>query len=210
MELQRFILGELAVNSYLLWDERTKEAVCIDPGAPAEEILAAVKKNSLSLTKIVLTHGHVDHILGVEEVKASTGTVVLIHSADAPMLSNPLLNLSQHFGKELLVYPDSLLADGDVICAGGVILKVRHTPGHTPGGISLLGPAMIFCGDLVFAGSIGRTDFPGGDREKLLKSAVELLKLPGNTRILPGHGPETTVGRERLKNPFLSVVTGKK
>src|SRR5690554_1906729 len=200
MKLGCFVSGELAVNTYLLWDEKTKDAVCIDPGSPAGELLAVVEKNKLSLTRIVLTHGHADHIQGVPEVKAATGAAVLIHPADAPMLSNPLLNLSQHFGKDLVIHPDSLLADGDVICVGGVILEVRHTPGHTPGGICLIGPEMVFCGDLIFAGSIGRTDLPGGDQETLVKSAGGIMKLPGETRILPGHGPETTVGRERLEN----------
>lgn len=205
MKLCRFVLGELAVNTYLLWDERTKEAICIDPGSPAEEVLAGIEEKKLSLTRMVLTHGHADHFLGVPEVKAATGAAVLIHSADAPMLSNPLLNFSPNFGQELVVHPDSLLADGDVICVGGVILEVRHTPGHTPGGICLIGPGMVFSGDLIFAGSVGRTDLPGGDHDTLLKSAGEIMKLPGETRILPGHGPETTVGRERLENPFLRM-----
>lgn len=203
MGLCSFTLGEIAVNSYLLWDEKTKEAVCIDPGRPVNELIGVVKEKGLRLARILLTHGHADHIAGVEEVKNATGASVSAHSAAAPMLANPALNLSQLFGAELEIYPDILLADGDIISIGNVLLKVRHTPGHSPGGIALLGPELVFAGDLIFAGSVGRTDLPGGDQKTLMQSLKKLMKLPDETRILPGHGPATTVGQERLTNPFL-------
>ncbi len=203
MRLESFVLGELAVNSYLLWDEGTKEAVCIDPGRPAVEVAKAIKDQGLRLTRILLTHGHADHIGGVAEVKNATGASVAAHPAAAPVLANPALNLSELFGESLVVYPDILLADGDIIPIGSVFLKVRHTPGHSPGGICLFGPGLVFTGDLIFAGSVGRTDLPGGDPAALVRSIKELMQLPDETKLLPGHGPSTTVGRERLTNPFL-------
>ncbi|NLY88607.1 MAG: MBL fold metallo-hydrolase [Firmicutes bacterium] len=203
MRLEAFVLGEMAVNSYLLWDEGTKEAVCIDPGRPAAEVVKAIEREGLRLAKILLTHGHADHIGGVEEVKNATGASVSAHSAAAPMLANPALNLSELFGERLVVYPDILLADGDIISIGSVLLKVRHTPGHSPGGICLLGPGVVFTGDLIFAGSVGRTDLPGGDLKTLAQSVKKVMQLPDETKLLPGHGPATTVGRERLTNPFL-------
>ena len=203
MRLETFVTGELAVNSYLLWDEGTKEAVCIDPGRPAAEIVKAIQEEGLRLTQILLTHGHVDHIGGVEEAKSATGATVAAHSAAAPVLANPALNLSELFGGRLVVYPDILLADGDIISLGSLLLTVRHTPGHSPGGICLFGPGLVFTGDLIFAGSVGRTDLPGGDLQTLVQSVKKVMQLPDETRLLPGHGPATTAGRERLTNPFL-------
>lgn len=209
MRLEAFVLGEIAVNSYLLWDEGTKEAVCIDPGRPAAEVVKAVKAKGLRLTRILLTHGHADHIGGVAEVKNATGASVAAHSAAAPVLANPALNLSQLFGEEIVVYPDTLLADGDIIPIGSVLLKVRHTPGHSPGGICVFGPGLVFTGDLIFAGSVGRTDLPGGNLDTLMQSITELMQLPDETRLFPGHGPPTMVGRERLTNPFVKELGGK-
>jgi glyoxylase-like metal-dependent hydrolase (beta-lactamase superfamily II) len=203
MRLESFGVGELAVNSYLLWDEGTKEAVCIDPGRPAAEVLKAIKEKGLRLTRILLTHGHADHIGGVVEVKEATGASVAAHPAAAPVLANPALNLSTLLGESLVVYPDILLADGDIIPAGSLLLEVRYTPGHSPGSICLFGPGLVFTGDLIFAGSVGRTDLPGGDLSALVRSLRELMQLPDETRLLPGHGPSTTVGQERLTNPFL-------
>ncbi|HHT04769.1 MAG TPA: MBL fold metallo-hydrolase [Hydrogenispora sp.] len=203
MRLQQFVLGELEVNSYLLWDEETLEAACFDPGGSPQEILAELTQNKLGLKYILLTHGHYDHIGGVNELKANTGALVAIHAADAAMLANPELNLSALFGRQIVVKPDQLLTDGDVLCLGGQMLKINHTPGHTPGGISVSTSGLLFSGDTLFAGSIGRTDLPGGDQATLNCSLQRLVRLPDETRVFPGHGPETTIGREKQLNPFL-------
>ena|SRR5690554_1708704 len=203
MRLQRFTLGELMVNTYLFWEERTKEAIVIDPGSPVEEVVAVIQEKSLNPVGIVLTHGHYDHITGVSQLKARTGAPVYIHSGDAAVLGNPMLNLSQVFGDEIVLSPDRLLTEGDALCLGDLMLTVRHTPGHTQGGICLLGEGFIFSGDTLFAGSIGRTDFPGGDQSTLLCSVRSLLSLADQTKVFPGHGQETSIGRERALNPFL-------
>lgn len=203
MKLHRFILGDLAVNSYLFWEEESKEAICIDPGGPLTEILSQLNEERLKLVNIILTHGHADHILGVAELKAKTGAPVSIHAGDAAMLANPVINLSHLFGWNIVIKPDRLLAEGDTICVGTSLVSVLHTPGHTPGGICLLTQGIAFTGDTLFAGSIGRTDLPGGDQETLLYSVSKLLSLADDTRVFPGHGPESTIGRERDTNPFL-------
>ncbi|HEY8345066.1 MAG TPA: MBL fold metallo-hydrolase [Bacillota bacterium] len=203
MRLQRFILGELQVNTYLFWEENTKEAMVIDPGKPVDQVYSAVFENNLKLVGIVLTHGHYDHISGVSELKSKIDAPVYVHSGDAAMLANPMLNLSQLFAGEIILKPDRLLSEGDALCIGNFILTVRHTPGHTPGGICLLGDDLLFSGDTLFAGSIGRADLPGGDEKVLLHSVRSLLSVSDQTRILPGHGPETRMGIERAVNPFL-------
>jgi hydroxyacylglutathione hydrolase len=209
MRLHHFVQGELKVNSYILWDEESSEAVCLDPGEPVQEILAVLDKEKLKLEYILLTHGHCDHILGVSALKAATKAPVLIHAADAAMLTNPSLNLSVLFGMEVTLSADRLLTDGEILCLGAKMLKVEHTPGHSPGSICLTLPGLIFSGDLLFAGSIGRTDLPGGDQGTLRQSLFKLLKYPDETRVFPGHGPETMIGREKIYNPFLQSLVDK-
>ena len=206
MRLQRFTLGELKVNTYLFWEESTKEAIVIDPGKPIDQICSALFENNLKLVGIILTHGHYDHITGVSELKSKIGAPVYAHSGDAAMLANPMLNLSQLFAGEIILKPDRLLSEGDALCVGNFILTVRHTPGHTPGGICLLGDDLLFSGDTLFAGSIGRTDLPGGDEKALLHSVRCLLSVSDQTRVFPGHGPETRMGIERAVNPFLQDI----
>ncbi|HHW12367.1 MAG TPA: MBL fold metallo-hydrolase [Firmicutes bacterium] len=208
MRLQQFVLGELEVNSYLLWDEESLEAACFDPGGPPQEIWAELTQKKLKLKYILLTHGHYDHIGGVNELKANTGAIVAIHAADAEMATNPNLNLSVVFSRPIVVTPDQLLADGDVLCLGAQMLKINHTPGHTPGGICIATSGLLFSGDTLFAGSVGRTDLPGGDQATLDQSLQRLVQLPAETRVFPGHGPETTIGREKQFNPFLKQFGG--
>lgn len=209
MRLQLFVLGEMKVNTYLFWDEETLEAVCLDPGEPVQEILAEMEKDKLNLKYIVLTHGHCDHIMGVKALKAKTKAAVVIHAADAAMLTNPSLNLSTLFGTEVSVQADRLLTDGEIICLGAEMIKVEHTPGHTPGGISLILPGLILAGDLLFAGSIGRTDLPGGEQGALIQSLSKLLQYPDETRVFPGHGQGTMIGREKLYNPYIKNLVVK-
>jgi hydroxyacylglutathione hydrolase len=200
------IVGLLEVNCYILGDEETREAVVIDPGGDEDEILATLKNNDLNLKLIIDTHGHFDHVDANQPLKSATGAKIAIHEADAGMLHQPSAEAMFFTGNRLrLSEPDILLKEGDVLSFGKYRLKVLHTPGHTPGGISLLleGHTYVYVGDLLFAGSIGRTDFPGGDFDALINAVkTKIFPLGDNYSVFPGHGPVTTVGQERKYNPF--------
>jgi hydroxyacylglutathione hydrolase len=211
MILMRLIVGPLQVNCFILGDEKTKEAVVIDPGDDAGEILKAVNAKGLSVKYIVNTHAHFDHVGANGAVKKATGAELLMHEAEAPVLAT-ISSQSSSFGMKPVTSPapDRLLKHGDVLRAGEISLKVLHTPGHTPGGISLFEEAgLVFTGDALFAGSIGRTDFPGGDLMTLLRSIkTHLMTLPDDTKVFSGHGPASTIGDERVENPFLNRDSG--
>jgi glyoxylase-like metal-dependent hydrolase (beta-lactamase superfamily II) len=206
MILKTLIVGELETNCYLLGDERSREGIVIDPGGDFKLIEKAFKELNLDVKYIVLTHGHGDHIGVLSELKKYTGAQILIHKEDAEMLSNPEKNLSV-FSYTPFSAPgaDRLLKDKDKIRIGQIELEVLHTPGHTEGSISLLTDKVIFTGDLIFCGSVGRTDLPGGSYQRLLRSIQDkILDKTDDTVIYPGHGPATTVGEERRNNPFLN------
>ncbi|GAV24318.1 MBL fold metallo-hydrolase [Carboxydothermus islandicus] len=205
MQIKTLTVGVIAANCHVVWCEKTGEAVAIDPGGDGDKILSFIEQNGLKLKYIILTHGHGDHIAAVDEVRNKTGAKVLIHPKDAPMLLDPNKNLSGFLGGAVKLAPaDQEVVDGDEIIFGGEKLKVLHTPGHTLGSICLHGGDILFSGDTLFFGSVGRVDFPGGSWEKLLKSIREkIFTLPDDTQVLPGHGPETTVGYEKEHNPFL-------
>jgi hydroxyacylglutathione hydrolase len=199
-------VGELATNCHIVGSESTLEAIVIDPGGDADRILAELRRLNLRVVQIVDTHGHFDHTLANGRLKDATGAPLLIHEADAEMLTNPLKGLSFWAGN---IRPgpaaDGFLNDGDVLRAGDVSLQVLHTPGHSPGSISLSAAGVVFSGDALFQGSIGRTDFPGGDYNTLIRSIrTRLLTLPDDTVVYTGHGPCTSIGEERQNNPFLN------
>ncbi len=199
-------VGPMMSNCYLVWCEETREALVIDPGADGRRILAEIRKELLEVRYIVNTHGHADHIGANREVKEATGAQLLIHAEDAPMLTSPNMNLSLYLGVPVKgPAADRLLQDGEEIAVGkGVFLRVIHTPGHTRGSICLQGEGVIFTGDTLFAGSVGRTDFPGGSYKELLASIKEkLLCYEDSYVIYPGHGPSSTLEYERKHNPFL-------
>ncbi len=211
-EIRVLVVGPFQANCYLVTDPATRETVIIDPGSQARDILAQVEEASLKVVAIVNTHGHVDHVGADAAVREATGAPVMIHKEDVPMLKSPLLSLAALLprGEGGKVTPDRELADGDRIDFGRLSLLVRHTPGHSPGGIALLlrresdEPDLVFSGDTLFAGSIGRTDFPGGDWATLESSIRTVIyALPDRTVVLPGHGPKTTVGEEKRTNPFV-------
>jgi glyoxylase-like metal-dependent hydrolase (beta-lactamase superfamily II) len=206
MILEGLAVGGMGSNCYIIGCDQTKEAAVVDPGAEGRRILDRLGRLGLKCTKIILTHGHVDHIGALREVLEATGAEVLIHELDGDMLTSPSKNLSMFMGA-LLKFKgaDRLLKDGDNIQVGTVNLEVIHTPGHTPGGICLKVGDDLLTGDTLFAGSIGRSDFPGGNHNQLINSIkTKLLGFPGKTRVFPGHGPASTIDEEKRFNPFLN------
>jgi hydroxyacylglutathione hydrolase len=186
------------------------DVVVIDPGFDVETILQLVKHYDRSLAAILNTHGHVDHIAGNAALKqAHPDAPIMIGRNDEKLLADPMLNLSAPFGVKVVSPPaDRLVDDGERLEVGGFTFEVREIPGHSPGSVVFLcetfSPAFVFGGDVLFAGSIGRTDFPEGDHLKLMSGIVEkLLGLPDDTKIYPGHGPVTTIGAEKRSNPFV-------
>ena len=212
MQLHSRIVGSLATNCYILICEQTHKALIIDPGFPAEEandILNEILQNGFKVEKILNTHGHVDHIIGNEILKRLTKSKILIHRNDALMLIDPSKNLSSMLGLDIISpKADRLLEEGDIIKVGNLELEVIHTPGHTEGSISLFceKEKVVFTGDTLFAGSIGRTDLPGSSFEKMMHSLKKLMNLSDETVVYPGHGGKTTIGREKRMIPFLSSL----
>ena len=211
-----FPAGAFAANCYIVAPAPGEECVIIDPGQDAErgieELLARYR---LKPVAVLLTHGHIDHVWSAGPVCGAKGIPAWIHPADRGLLADPASGLGLNVGQELFggitfTEPDDVrqLTDGAVLELAGMQLTVGHVPGHTPGSVTFRGGAddldALFSGDLLFAGSIGRTDLPGGDHATMLKSLARTLTLPDETVVLPGHGPQTTVGAERRTNPFLT------
>ena len=207
MILRTLVVGPIQSNCYILGSEKTREAAVIDPGGDADRILITLAKDKLRCVYIINTHGHLDHSADNKRLKEVTGAKLLIHRADAPMI----IHQSKSGGMwgihiDNSPPPDRYLVEGDVITIGDISLKVLHTPGHSPGGISLVTDKIVFVGDTLFAGSIGRTDFSGGDYKGLLRNVREkIFTLGDDVIVYPGHGPKTTVGRERKTNPFFTT-----
>lgn len=204
MEIVRIPAGIYAANCYVIYDN-TKEGVIIDPGGDADDILKVIKEEQLNIKYIILTHGHGDHIGGVLELKDALGVTVMVHEEDSEMLMDGEKNLSTLMPVGTVeIEPDTLLKDGDKIKFGNEEIIVIHTPGHTKGGICLKIQDNIITGDTLFAGSIGRTDLFGGDYGQIIKSIKEkLLNYPNETRVFPGHGSASTIGKEKTSNQFL-------
>ncbi len=206
MKHEMIVVGALDTNCYLVYDEETQLCAILDPGAEPAKIIAAVVELELKPVMILNTHGHIDHIGANKDIKDKYGVPLYLHPADAPMLDvSGHIELSLMLGARSSPAPDRLLADGDEIRIGGGSLKVIHTPGHTPGSVVFLGDGVLYSGDTLFFGDVGRTDLPGGSSADLEKSVREkILTLPGETLVLPGHGPWTTVEQERATNPLVT------
>lgn len=208
MILDTLIVGALQVNCYILGSEQTQRAVVIDPGDNARAILDALQRRGLRLSHILVTHAHFDHILAARALQDATAAAFYVHGHDRPLLAAMRQTALAWLGSDPGQPPEvtSELADGEMLQFDDLALQVRATPGHSPGGVSFVDAAgrRIFTGDALFAGSVGRTDLPGGDPELLLKGIREqILSLPEDYTVLPGHGPATTVGHEMRTNPFL-------
>lgn len=201
--------GMFAENCYLIVDDEARECAIVDPGEEAGLILHKVQESGATPVAIWLTHAHVDHVLGVGRIAAETRVPVWLHPADRP-LYDAVPEQAAWFGlaaPPALPAPDRELAHGQRLRVGGLSFDIRHAPGHSPGSVCMTGHGIALSGDVLFAGSIGRTDLPGGDFETLIASIErELLPLSDDTIVYSGHGPETTIGRERRTNPFLTGV----
>lgn len=204
MIIKELVVGPIMANCFILGCEETKEAAVIDPGDEADRILLSLAESSLKATHLINTHGHFDHVGANKKMKDSTGASIVIHEGDAPMLDH-LSSSAAAWGMSAVNSPppDRTVDDGDTIVFGNITLKVLHTPGHSPGGISLFTEGQVFVGDTLFSSSIGRTDLPGGDYETLISSVKnKLFTLDDDVRVFCGHGPSTTIGREKRSNPF--------
>lgn len=198
-------LGIYAANCYIIYSEKTMDGIVIDPGGDAEEILEKIKEENINIKYIVLTHGHGDHIGGVIDLKNSLKVPLIAHEDEKEMLMDGNKNLSTIMAMGTIeIEPDILVKSGDTIEIGDLKAEVIHTPGHTLGGMCIKIEDDIISGDTLFSGSIGRTDLEGGDYETIIRSIKEgLLVYPDETKVYPGHGTPTTIGKERLTNPFL-------
>lgn len=205
MLVHKLTLGLFGVNNFIIHSPNSTKAILIDACDDPQSILEKISELNLDLVYLINTHGHGDHIAGNEEIIKQTGAKLMIHPLDEPYLSNPGLNLSSFMGIELKsLPPDRLLNEGDIVELDELQLRVLHTPGHTPGNITLVAGDLAFVGDVIFRESIGRTDFPGSSHQQLIETIqTKIYTLPDNTILYNGHGPETTVGHEKKYNPFV-------
>jgi len=207
MIVKRFTVGPLGTNCYIVICEDSKEAMVIDPGIHEDEYETVLDRviRDVKVRYIVNTHGHFDHIMGNRVLKEKTGASIMIHCADRAMLTDPSLNLSWMLGLRIVSPPtDIFLEDGTTFAVGDYRFKVIHTPGHSRGSISILGDGIVFTGDTLFAGSIGRTDLPGSSFNDLIRSLLDrLMRLPDETKVYPGHGPQSLIGVEKQNNPYI-------
>lgn len=201
--IHKMRVGPMSSNAYLVSNE-TGQAFLVDAGGNAKEILQVIQDRQFTLTMILNTHGHFDHILANQEIMAATGAKLYIHKEDYPALFDVNLNLAGHFATKYIPVHDAIqVTDGQILNFGKESIQVLHTPGHTPGGVCYLYEKYLFTGDTLFAGSIGRTDLIGGDFELLMHSIRSLMSLPDSIQILPGHQGSSDVGTERNTNPWI-------
>ena len=205
MKIDWRTVGPFEENSYLVIDDATGQAVLVDPGAEPERLLAMVAASGATLQSIWLTHAHIDHIGGIVGVKRKHDVPIYLHPADRPLYDRGDMQAAYYgIPFEQPPPPDRSLADGDVLELGTLSFHVMHVPGHAPGHVVFVGDERVLGGDLLFAGSIGRTDLPLSDPVKMAESLERICRLPDETTVYPGHGPVTSIGAERASNPFLN------
>jgi len=208
MFLKQMQVGHMAIFAYIMGDPESGEGLVIDPAANCGGIIKVAQENKLNIKYIVNTHGHLDHISGNTEMKKKTGAEIIIHKDDAEMLVSTPAMVFKMFGAEQSPPADITVNDGDLITVGGISLQVIHTPGHSPGGMSLYTKGYVFTGDTLFVEAVGRTDLPGGSWPVMHRSITErLCTLPDDTKVLPGHNygrmPTSTIGHEKTHNPYI-------
>ena len=206
MNLERIPLGELWTNCYIVWD-KNKKGIIVDPGGDAKAVLQYISQNGIDIEYVLLTHGHADHIGGLEQVRALAKHGVAIHEADAACLTDARKNLSAAFGQAFCALEaEKKLSDGEILQVGELNIEVIHTPGHTLGGVCFYikdeNDEILLCGDTLFARSIGRTDLYGGDEATLINSLSKLERFKDELKAYPGHGPKTSIGEEKRYNPY--------
>ncbi len=204
MKIVKMATGPLQVNSYMVWDEETNKGFIVDPGGYSPKIEQTIKENNIDLEYIILTHGHVDHIGGVEWVKAVTGAKIVGTEEEVEMFENSRINMSADFGESITFSPDVIVDDMDTMKIGNMELLFIKTPGHSKGGMCIKVDKALFSGDTLFHSSVGRTDFYGGSMPTLVKSIKEkLFTLDDDVKVFPGHMGTTTIGYEKEHNPFV-------
>ncbi|MEF9475705.1 MAG: MBL fold metallo-hydrolase [Candidatus Mariimomonas ferrooxydans] len=203
MIVKKLVVGPLEGNCYIIGDEKLRQAIVVDPGDEPDRIIEQVKQNGFEVNAIICTHAHFDHIAVAGDIKKETGAKILLNKNDLELYEKAK-DQAAFWGFKLddIPQPDTFLEEGDEVKVGNLAFKVFHTPGHSPGGICLYGEGIVITGDTLFQGSVGRTDFQGGDISKLKESFKRLLDLPEQTIVLSGHGPETTIGKEKNDNFF--------
>lgn len=205
-KIKLMVLGQVSTNCYILYREDSKKAVVFDPADAPEHIENVLAELGLELEAVLLTHGHFDHIMAANKLKEKYGVQVIAHEEEAEIAKEPGLNLSCQFGLGYSLNVDKTVKDGEVLDIAGFSMKVIHTPGHTKGSVCyyLEKDEVLFSGDTLFAGSVGRSDFPTGSGATLIRSIRDKLAvLPDHTEVFPGHGEQTDIGYEKMHNPFI-------
>ena len=203
MFIKKIVVGPLENNCYIIADEKTKECFVTDPGDEPDRILDLIHENNLTIKYIICTHAHFDHVAAVPDIMKETNAKIVIHKDDLEIYRKTQEQAaSWGFEVDPMPEPDIFVSEGDRISLGDITFEILHTPGHSPGGICLYGEGIIITGDTLFAGSVGRTDLYGGDINQLKASFRRLMSFPDHIKLLTGHGPETTIGQEKIDNFF--------
>ena len=206
MRIKKFVIGMVGTNCYVVYNENTKECFVVDPAAPSAPLVEFIQTEGLQLQGILLTHGHFDHIMAVKEVKEKYQIPVYACRQEEVMLAEPTINMTAVYGSACSIKPEVLLDDGQIFEAAGFSIQMFHTPGHTKGSCCyyIKDEGVLFSGDTLFCGSVGRTDFPGGSSAEIVRSLHKLVDtLPEDTEVFPGHDASTTIGYEKRYNPFV-------